>query len=169
MVGRHLFGKASWQVLVLGSVFGFIKDQYMLPSLQTFAEIASHLEESFFFSSWKIYSNMFWQIRDSHPMPPIFSESNLLNVAGDFEGSLRRCSIFTVGTLGVRIFFGKNWGFVVLRLFFLHAVFLFLSFFWGETEGDQWNWNIFWKKKSEVNHTEIFHAKNAGKPYRAAL
>ena len=132
MVGRHLFGKASWQVLVLGSVFGFIKDQYMLPSLQTFAEIASHLEESFFFSSWKIYSNMFWQIRDSHPMPPIFSESNLLNVAGDFEGSLRRCSIFTVGTLGVRIFFGKNWGFVVLRLFFLHAVFLFLSFFGGK-------------------------------------
>ena len=59
MVGRHLFGKASWQVLVLGSVFGFIKDQYVLPSLQTFAEIASHLEESIFFSSWKIYSNMF--------------------------------------------------------------------------------------------------------------
>lgn len=77
MVGRHLFGKASWQVLVLGSVFGFIKDQYMLPSLQTFAEIASHLEESIR-SSWKIYSNMFWKSGIPTQCHPFFCESNLL-------------------------------------------------------------------------------------------
>jgi len=57
---------------------------------------------------------------------------------------------------------------VVLRLFFLHAVFLFLYFFGGKLKEIS-EIEISFGKKSEVNHTEIFHAKNAGKPYRAAL
>ena len=69
----------------------------MLPTSQTFAEIASHLEESIEFME---------NGHQDHRMLPIFRGSNLLNVAGDFEGSVCRC-IFTV-ELFVRFFWPQK-------------------------------------------------------------
>ena len=47
-----------------------------------------------------------WTKNQDHRMPPIFRGSNLLNVAGDFEGSVCRCKKSQLNSSPV--FFGRK-------------------------------------------------------------